>query len=53
MSRRVEKFAELMQTVWASRNDYERRMREVRVLDPTHISLPSFDEILLQSFSQR
>ncbi|KAL0576942.1 alpha-actinin [Marasmius crinis-equi] len=27
VSRRVEKFAELMQSVWVSRNDYERRMR--------------------------
>ncbi|EIW80884.1 actinin-like protein [Coniophora puteana RWD-64-598 SS2] len=28
VARRVEKFAELMQSVWASRNDYERRARE-------------------------
>ncbi|KAF9255638.1 actin cross-linking [Marasmius fiardii PR-910] len=27
VSRRVEKFAELMQSVWVSRNDYERRTR--------------------------
>ncbi|KAG2112287.1 uncharacterized protein F5147DRAFT_684507 [Suillus discolor] len=27
VSRRVEKFAELMQSVWMSRNDYERRAR--------------------------
>ncbi|KAL0961007.1 hypothetical protein HGRIS_006000 [Hohenbuehelia grisea] len=27
VSRRVEKFAELMQSVWISRNDYERRAR--------------------------
>ncbi|KAJ7600888.1 actin cross-linking [Mycena floridula] len=27
VSRRVEKFAELMQSVWLSRNDYERRMQ--------------------------
>ncbi|KAF7364966.1 putative actin cross-linking [Mycena venus] len=27
VSRRVEKFAELMQSVWVSRNDYERRVR--------------------------
>ncbi|KAF8073885.1 actinin-like protein [Lyophyllum atratum] len=27
VSRRVEKFAELMQSVWVSRNDYERRIR--------------------------
>ncbi|KAL6308324.1 calponin homology domain-containing protein [Sparassis latifolia] len=26
-SRRVEKFAELMQSVWVSKNDYERRVR--------------------------
>lgn len=29
MSRRVDKFAELMQSVWLSKNDYERRVREV------------------------
>jgi hypothetical protein len=29
VSRRVEKFAELMQSVWVSRNDYERRARLV------------------------
>ena len=29
VSRRVEKFAELMQSVWVSRNDYERRVRAV------------------------
>lgn len=29
VSRRVEKFAELMQSVWVSRNDYERRVRLV------------------------
>ncbi|KAG6850336.1 hypothetical protein H0H93_014609 [Arthromyces matolae] len=27
VSRRVEKFAELMQSVWVSRNDYERRIK--------------------------
>ena len=27
VSRRVEKFAELMQSVWLSRNDYERRVK--------------------------
>jgi len=27
VARRVEKFAELMQSVWLSRNDYERRVR--------------------------
>ena len=31
VSRRVEKFAELMQSVWVSRNDYERRVQVVRV----------------------
>jgi hypothetical protein len=31
VSRRVEKFAELMQSVWVSRNDYERRVRLVRI----------------------
>ncbi|KAH9889930.1 actinin-like protein [Cubamyces lactineus] len=29
VSRRVEKFAELMQSVWVSRNDYERRVRQL------------------------
>lgn len=29
VSRRVEKFAELMQSVWLSKNDYEQRMRKV------------------------
>jgi hypothetical protein len=29
VSRRVEKFAELMQSVWISKNDYERRIRAV------------------------
>ncbi|KAI0036538.1 actinin-like protein [Vararia minispora EC-137] len=27
VSRRIEKFAELMQSLWVSRNDYERRVR--------------------------
>lgn len=30
VSRRVENFAELMQSVWTSKNDYERRARNVR-----------------------
>ena len=29
VSRRLEKFAELMQSIWVSRNDYERRVRAV------------------------
>ncbi|EIN12862.1 actinin-like protein [Punctularia strigosozonata HHB-11173 SS5] len=29
VSRRVEKFAELMQSIWVSRNDYERRARSL------------------------
>lgn len=29
VSRRIEKFAELMQSVWTSQNDYERRVREL------------------------
>lgn len=32
VSRRLEKFAELMQSIWLSRNDYERRIRAVRSL---------------------
>lgn len=31
VSRRVEKFAELMHTVWLSKNDYEKRMRQFRL----------------------
>ena len=31
VSRRVVKFAELMQSVWMSQNDYERRARAVFV----------------------
>lgn len=30
VSRRIEKFAELMRSIWVSRNDYERRVRAVR-----------------------
>jgi len=29
VSRRIEKFADLMQSIWVSRNDYERRVRAV------------------------
>lgn len=29
VSRRVDKFADLMQSIWVSRNDYERRVRAV------------------------
>jgi Ca2+-binding EF-hand superfamily protein len=29
VSRRVEKFADIMQSVWVSRNDYERRIRKL------------------------
>jgi hypothetical protein len=37
VSRRVEKFAELMQSVWVSRNDYERRARAVCPLRPVGV----------------
>jgi hypothetical protein len=30
VSRRIEKFADLMRSIWVSRNDYERRVRVVR-----------------------
>ena len=40
VSRRVVKFAELMQSVWVSQNDYERRARAV--------CSPFFDNILSQ-----
>jgi hypothetical protein len=30
VTRRIEKFADLMQSIWVSRNDYERRVRAVR-----------------------
>ena len=36
VSRRVEKFAELMQSVWLSKNDYERRVRAVRICRRRH-----------------
>jgi len=35
VSRRVEKFADLMQTVWVSKNDFERRMRIVGIISST------------------
>ena len=34
VSRRIDKFADLMQTIWVSRNDYERRVRAVRDWPP-------------------
>lgn len=34
VSRRVEKFAELMQSVWLSKNDYERQVRAVSMATP-------------------
>jgi hypothetical protein len=37
VSRRIEKFADLMQSIWVSRNDYERRVRAVS----NKVSLPS------------
>jgi hypothetical protein len=42
VSRRVVKFAELMQSVWLSRNDYERRTRLVSdmVNNPFQILIP-------------
>ena len=36
VSRRIDKFADLMRSTWVSRNDYERRVRAVR--DWPHIS---------------
>lgn len=36
VSRRVEKFADLMQSVWLSKNDYERRVRAVRCITSTY-----------------
>ena len=36
VSRRVDKFAELMQSVWLIRNDYERRVRLVHII-PFHL----------------
>ena len=50
VSRRVEKFAELMQSVWLSRNDYERRVREVRDTSPSKSSWT--DEFISRSFSE-
>ena len=42
VSRRIEKFADLMQSIWVSRNDYERRVRAVR--DKGFISSPRTKE---------
>ena len=39
VARRVIKFAELMQSVWMSRNDYERRVRLVCPPTPDEIPL--------------
>jgi hypothetical protein len=36
VSRRIDKFADLMRSIWVSRNDYERRVRAVR--DWPHVS---------------
>lgn len=35
VSRRIDKFADLMQSIWVSKNDYERRVRAVR--DWSHV----------------
>ncbi|KAF8606856.1 hypothetical protein BDV93DRAFT_488758 [Ceratobasidium sp. AG-I] len=46
VSRRIEKFAELMHSVWLSRNDYERRMRallEEWARKAADLALGSFD----------
>lgn len=45
VSRRVVKFAELMQSVWVSRNDYERRVKAVRFFS-------MFSPIIIQTFHQ-
>ncbi|KAG9040415.1 hypothetical protein FS837_000680 [Tulasnella sp. UAMH 9824] len=42
VSRRVEKFAELMQSVWLSKNEYEMRMR--KLLAEIHSTLGSWAE---------
>ncbi|KIO20300.1 hypothetical protein M407DRAFT_30033 [Tulasnella calospora MUT 4182] len=42
VSRRVEKFAELMQSVWLSKNEYEQRMR--KLLAEIHSTLGSWSE---------
>jgi hypothetical protein len=39
VSRRIDKFADLMRSIWVSRNDYERRVRAVR--DWPHLSRDS------------
>jgi hypothetical protein len=51
-SRRVEKFAEIMQSVWLIRNDYERRVRLVKrsTFAPEHV-LNSFLFQLLSAMS--
>ena len=40
VARRVEKFAELMQSVWLSKNDYERRVRTVGRITSMGPTLP-------------
>jgi hypothetical protein len=47
VSRRVEKFADLMYTIWVSRNDYERRCRLVKLVPYTwNTLLNTFTQLL-------
>jgi len=39
VSRRIEKFADLMRSIWVSRNDYERRVRAVRNRSLSHVKM--------------
>lgn len=50
VSRRVEKFAELMQSVWMSKNDYERRMRAVGHLFLS-VCITAYSRIILAPIS--
>ena len=51
VSRRIEKFAELMQSVWLSRNDYERRVKLVRLL-PLYFLHHFYGSIIFSSSTQ-
>ena len=53
VSRRIEKFAELMQSVWLSRNDYERRVKLVCVLPLHLLPLPDYSFQLLDAMRSK
>ena len=53
VSRRIEKFAELMQSVWLSRNDYERRVKLVIVSISTFYMILTTHFQLLDAMSSK